>query len=129
MLVIKKACLVNPVIKKSFNDTQNLQVIETGSASPCLDLSRINISLAKAMSINKVDLIILEGMGRALHTNFNARFKCDSLKIAVLKNEWLANRFGYFTKSNSDNKENYNQNDQLKEKKFPVIFNFEKKHE
>ena len=25
--------------------------------------------------------IILEGMGRALHTNFNARFKCEALKV------------------------------------------------
>lgn len=25
--------------------------------------------------------IILEGMGRALHTNLNARFKCDALKV------------------------------------------------
>lgn len=25
--------------------------------------------------------IILEGMGRALHTNFNAKFKCDALKV------------------------------------------------
>lgn len=25
--------------------------------------------------------IILEGMGRALHTNFNARFRCDALKV------------------------------------------------
>lgn len=25
--------------------------------------------------------IILEGMGRSLHTNLNARFKCDALKV------------------------------------------------
>lgn len=25
--------------------------------------------------------VILEGMGRAIHTNFNARFKCDALKV------------------------------------------------
>jgi hypothetical protein len=25
--------------------------------------------------------LILEGMGRALHTNLNARFKCDALKV------------------------------------------------
>lgn len=40
------------------------------------------------------DLIILEGMGRAVHTNLNAKFKVDSLKLAVLKNEWLANSLG-----------------------------------
>lgn len=41
-----------------------------------------------------VDLIVIEGMGRAVHTNLDARFTCDSLKIAVIKNTWLANRLG-----------------------------------
>ncbi|XP_043724235.1 pantothenate kinase 2-like isoform X2 [Telopea speciosissima] len=36
--------------------------------------------------------IILEGMGRALHTNFNARFKCDALKLAMVKNQRLAEK-------------------------------------
>lgn len=40
------------------------------------------------------DLIVLEGMGRAVHTNLHARFKVDSLKFAVLKNEWLAKSLG-----------------------------------
>lgn len=44
------------------------------------------------MKMYKTDLIILEGMGRALHTNLNAKFKCDTLKLAVIKNKWLANR-------------------------------------
>jgi hypothetical protein len=34
---------------------------------------------------NKVDLIVLEGMGRSLHTNLNSKFLCDSLKLAVIK--------------------------------------------
>lgn len=34
--------------------------------------------------------IILEGMGRAIHTNFNAKFKCDALKVmGVIDNECL----------------------------------------
>jgi type II pantothenate kinase len=40
------------------------------------------------------DLIVLEGMGRAIHTNLNAAFSCESLKAAVLKNKWLAQRLG-----------------------------------
>ena len=38
--------------------------------------------------------MVLEGMGRAIHTNYNATFMCESLKTAVLKNRWLANRLG-----------------------------------
>lgn len=33
-------------------------------------------------------------MARALHTNLNAKFKCETLKLAVVKNKWLANRLG-----------------------------------
>jgi hypothetical protein len=33
----------------------------------------------------EVDLIIIEGMGRAIHTNLMAKFKTDSLKLAVIK--------------------------------------------
>ena len=41
-------------------------------------------------------MIVLEGMGRALHTNLYAKFKCESLKVAVVKNRWLATRFAHF---------------------------------
>jgi len=66
------------------------------------------------MQSNGVDLIILEGMGRSIHTNYDAVFKCDSLKAAVLKNEWLANRFGFKSET------------EVEKKKFPIVFKFEK---
>ena len=46
------------------------------------------------MTQHGVDLIVLEGMGRAIHTNFHTKFKCESLKVAVLKNRWLAQHLG-----------------------------------
>ncbi len=33
------------------------------------------------MMSNGVDLVVLEGMGRVIHTNMQARFKCDVLKV------------------------------------------------
>ena len=54
----------------------------------------MDFDLAEKMSDLAVDLIILEGMGRAIHTNFEANFNCDCIKTAVLKNKWLANRLG-----------------------------------
>ena len=51
-------------------------------------------SLVDAMIEQEVDLIVLEGMGRAIHTNLYAKFKCECLKVAVLKNRWLAQRLG-----------------------------------
>lgn len=44
--------------------------------------------------MTEADLIIIEGMGRAVHTNLNAKFKIDSIKMAALKNEWLAKTLG-----------------------------------
>ncbi len=51
-------------------------------------------TLVDAMIEQKVDLIVLEGMGRAVHTNLYAKFNCECLKVAVLKNRWLAQRLG-----------------------------------
>ena len=41
-------------------------------------------------SYEPIDLIVLEGMGRALESNFDARFTCDTLKIAMIKDEGVA---------------------------------------
>jgi type II pantothenate kinase len=42
----------------------------------------------------EADLIVIEGMGRAIHTNFDAAFSCEALKVAVIIKRWLANRLG-----------------------------------
>ncbi|XP_038982983.1 LOW QUALITY PROTEIN: pantothenate kinase 2-like [Phoenix dactylifera] len=67
-----------------------LMVVENGCGSPCIDFRQVSSELAAAAK--DADLIILEGMGRALHTNFNAFFKCDVLKLAMVKNQRLAEK-------------------------------------
>ena len=54
-----------------------------GQSSACLDLSRLNWSLVDQMIQRKVDLEVLEGMGRAVHTNYYAKFNCECLKVIV----------------------------------------------
>lgn len=54
--------------------------------------SRLGRELANELT--DVDLIVLEGMGRAVHTNIDAKFVCDSFKLATIKNRWLAKRLG-----------------------------------
>ena len=34
--------------------------------------------------MKKADLIVLEGMGRAIHTNFEAEFNCEALKVIMI---------------------------------------------
>ncbi|CAN4086048.1 unnamed protein product [Withania somnifera] len=65
-----------------------LMVVENGCGSPCIDLRQVSSELAAAAK--DADLVILEGMGRSLHTNYNAKFKCDALKLAMVKNQRLA---------------------------------------
>jgi hypothetical protein len=109
-IIIRKASSLNSTLHNAFYQTHRLLVMETGSGSPCLDFNRVNVELAETCLKYKVDLIILEGMGRAVHTNYYAKFKCDCLKIAVIKNSWLANRFNLVV--NDCNK-------------FPILFKYE----
>jgi type II pantothenate kinase len=65
-----------------------LRVLASGHGGPCIDLRRITMQVADAA--RGADLVVLEGMGRALHTNLRATFKCDSIKLAMVKNKRLA---------------------------------------
>jgi type II pantothenate kinase len=56
--------------------------------------SRLDKVLAGVVRERHVDLVIIEGMGRAIHTNYYAILSCESLKMAVIKNSWLADRLG-----------------------------------
>lgn len=65
-----------------------LLVYSNGHSSPCLDLRQLPDELNTALL--DVDLLVIEGMGRALHTNLNARLKCETIKAVVIKNSWYA---------------------------------------
>ncbi|EFJ47392.1 hypothetical protein VOLCADRAFT_61514, partial [Volvox carteri f. nagariensis] len=67
-----------------------LYVVANGQGSPCLDLRRVPDRLGEACV--GVDLLVIEGMGRAIHTNLNAKFTCDVLKLAMIKTERLAKK-------------------------------------
>jgi len=75
---------------QNVSSVPRLMVVENGCGSPCIDFRQVSSDLAAAA--NEADLVILEGMGRALHTNFNARFKCEALKLAMVKNQRLAEK-------------------------------------
>ncbi|RZF32049.1 hypothetical protein LSTR_LSTR005953 [Laodelphax striatellus] len=91
LVILRQAAAICPIISRALTNGE-LVAMETAQAGPCLDLSRLNGELAKQMRF--VDLLVLEGMGRAVHTNLNAQFRCECLKVAVIKNRWLANRLG-----------------------------------
>jgi len=90
--IIERVAALDSTINNAYNQSGRLMISETGSGSPCLDLRNINYELAEACE--SADLVIIEGMGRAMHTNFHAKFLCDSLKLAVFKNANVAKSLG-----------------------------------
>lgn len=67
-----------------------LKIIDSGSDESLIDLS--NLSEACVAGAEGVDLLILEGMGRALESNYFAQFTCPTLKICLLKAYWPASQ-------------------------------------
>ncbi|GFZ00371.1 pantothenate kinase [Actinidia rufa] len=74
-------------------DTSNLLIANSGNDLPVIDLSR-RISQELAYLASDADLVILEGMGRGIETNLYAQFKCDSLKIGMVKHPEVAQFLG-----------------------------------
>ncbi|KAJ0641185.1 putative damage-control phosphatase [Helianthus annuus] len=73
-------------------DTQNLLIANSGNDLPVIDLSSVSQELAYLAS--DADLVVLEGMGRGIETNLYAQFKCDSLKIGMVKHPEVAQFLG-----------------------------------
>lgn len=90
METIKEKC----IIIRAALESSRLHLVSNGQSSPCLDLSRVNQNLNQYVLRQQVDLVIIEGMGRAIHTNLDAKFTCESIRLAVIKNKWLAERLG-----------------------------------
>ena len=67
-----------------------LEVVSTGTDLPMIDLSDVSDELNDASA--DADLVILEGMGRAVETNFDAKFKVDTLKLALIKDPTVAKK-------------------------------------
>uniref|UniRef100_A0A673NDL9 4'-phosphopantetheine phosphatase n=1 Tax=Sinocyclocheilus rhinocerous TaxID=307959 RepID=A0A673NDL9_9TELE len=92
-ILTERIAAMDPVIHAALKEDR-LALVQNGSSSPCLDLSRLDKVLATVVRERGTDLVIIEGMGRAIHTNYYAMLSCESLKLAVIKNSWLAERLG-----------------------------------
>ncbi|XP_062563734.1 4'-phosphopantetheine phosphatase isoform X2 [Armigeres subalbatus] len=89
--LIKQCCTKCAIINEAYEQGR-LQIFGNEQNGPCLDFRLLTAELCD--EILKSDLLIIVGMARALHTNLNAKFTCETLKLAVVKNEWLAKRLG-----------------------------------
>ncbi|CAA7408011.1 unnamed protein product [Spirodela intermedia] len=73
-------------------DASGLLIANSGNDLPVIDLASVSPELAYLAS--DADLVVLEGMGRALETNLYALFKCDSIKIGMVKHMEVAQFLG-----------------------------------
>jgi type II pantothenate kinase len=69
-----------------------IDIVSTGTADPLIDLARVSRELNAASA--GAELVILEGMGRAIESNYDARFRCDAMNIAMLKDPVIAGLIG-----------------------------------
>lgn len=69
-----------------------ITVVSTGTGEPLIDLNKVSVELNQAS--RDADLVILEGMGRGLESNLDARFNCDAANLAMIKDHMIAKRLG-----------------------------------
>jgi uncharacterized protein with ATP-grasp and redox domains len=69
-----------------------ISVVSTGTGEPLIDLAEVSGELNEAAA--DADLVILEGMGRGVESNLYARFSCDALNIAMVKDQAVARHVG-----------------------------------
>lgn len=69
-----------------------IELCSTGTGDPLIDLSQVSPRLNDRSA--NADLVILEGMGRGIESNLDARFNCDTLNIAMIKDPVIAKRLG-----------------------------------
>lgn len=68
------------------------EVASTGNDMPLIDLSDVSDELNEAAA--DADLVILEGMGRSVESNFETPFTVDAVRLCMLKDEAIAARVG-----------------------------------
>ncbi|MEX0884920.1 MAG: ARMT1-like domain-containing protein [Phycisphaeraceae bacterium] len=84
---------IDPVLRDAWASGQ-LQALADGNGAPLIDLTRLDPAFVEAVSREPIDLVVLEGMGRALESNFNARLSCEALKVAMIKDPGVAEALG-----------------------------------
>lgn len=94
LTTILESCMCKCSIIREACANNKLLVFGNGQKGPCLDMRTLPQDLCEAMQKYETDLLVIEGMARALHTNLYANFSCDTLKLAVVKNKWMAQRLG-----------------------------------
>lgn len=91
--LLDRAADQDELLAKSLS-TRRLRLVSSGGGLPLLDLRKLSVELRREIAERPPDLVVLEGMGRAIESNWDARLRFDTLKIAMLKDASVARRLG-----------------------------------
>ena len=72
--------------------TGRIRLVSSGGSRPQLDFR--SVSSACSQAAGAAQLLILVGQDRTVVTNWDERFNCATLKIALLKDRWIAEKLG-----------------------------------
>lgn len=79
----------DPTIGKALESGQ-LEIVSSGNGAPLIDLTKVSPALVEAVTRRQVDLVVLEGMGRGVESNFDAALSCETIKVAMIKDQGVA---------------------------------------
>ncbi len=72
--------------------TLPIERVSSGTGEPLIDLSAVSDELNRAAA--NADLMVIEGMGRGVESNLDARFSCPAVNLAMIKDVIVARRLG-----------------------------------
>jgi type II pantothenate kinase len=72
--------------------TLPFDLVSSGTGEPLIDLLEVSDELNVAAA--GADLVVIEGMGRGVESNLDARFVCPALNLAMIKDLSIARRHG-----------------------------------
>jgi type II pantothenate kinase len=87
--LLPRLAALDPVLK-ALLETRRITAVSSGGGTPLIDLRDVSEECNHQAA--DADLLIFEGMGRALESNFHAKFKVDAVKLCMIKEDIIARR-------------------------------------
>jgi type II pantothenate kinase len=87
--VLNRVAGFDPRVAEAWADGR-LTAVPSGNDAPLIDLAAVSPELAMEVTRREVDLVVLEGMGRAVESNFNAALTCEAVKVCMVKDAGVA---------------------------------------
>lgn len=88
---VAKIAELDPLVRDAVA-TGRMKLVASGWMLPVIDMRKLSPELCE--EARDADLLVIEGMGRSLETNYRTRFTVDTLKVAMVKEQIVADVLG-----------------------------------